>query len=65
MALYDYKCEKCGHIEEVAHPMNDLPSVVCPECGGNCSKTFLTMKFEKHFEGSTWEEDHNRVRSMY
>ena len=62
MCLYDYKCSSCGHVQEVAHPMNDNPDVKCDVCDGTANKTFLTVKFQKFYEGSTWEESHNRVR---
>ena len=29
MPTYDYKCLKCGKIEEKIHGMNDAPSYVC------------------------------------
>ncbi len=33
MALYEYQCDKCGHVETVSRPMGRAPkSVVCAKC---------------------------------
>ncbi|MBI5399206.1 zinc ribbon domain-containing protein [Candidatus Saganbacteria bacterium] len=34
MPLYDYKCEKCGHIFEVMQKITAEPLKFCPECKG-------------------------------
>ena len=28
----DYRCPKCGHIEEIIKQLKDQPQVVCPTC---------------------------------
>lgn len=34
MALFDYKCPKCEHIQEVIHrKISETPVVLCTECG--------------------------------
>jgi len=38
MPVYEYKCEGCGYVFEVNHPMNDTPVVFCPECRRNSRK---------------------------
>jgi putative FmdB family regulatory protein len=35
MALYDVKCDACGHAAEVQASMKDGPPKKCPECGKN------------------------------
>ena len=37
MALYDYKCDKCG-IFELAQSINDKPLSECPRCGGKIKR---------------------------
>jgi len=38
MPTYDYKCLKCGKIEEKFHGINDTPSYVC--CDSAMKLTF-------------------------
>lgn len=46
MALYDYRCDECGHTFERSLKISDrnIPeSEPCPECGGvNVKKVILT-----------------------
>ena len=33
MPTYDYKCEKCEHVQEEVHPMNGpYETIVCVKC---------------------------------
>ena len=50
MARYDYRCVECGHVQEVEHPMLEHPEVLCPECGGQCSRVFSAsaISFQGH-----------------
>jgi putative FmdB family regulatory protein len=42
----DYECQKCGHIEEIAHLMNHVPSHEhCSVCGGTSDKLFSAPAF--------------------
>ena len=34
MPAYDYKCLKCGNIEEIEHKMSETLAMTCGECGG-------------------------------
>ena len=34
MPLYDYKCQKCGHVFEVMQKISEEPLKFCPECKG-------------------------------
>lgn len=38
MPLYDYKCEKCGHIFEVMQKITAEPLKFCPECKGHIKR---------------------------
>lgn len=33
MPRYDYKCKKCGAIEEAMHGFDDEPTMYCLDCG--------------------------------
>lgn len=39
MPFYDYKCKDCGHVFEVAHPV-DQPVDACEKCGGSVKRVF-------------------------
>ena len=45
MPQYDYRCEKCTEIFEVAHPMSGPVGILkCPVCGtGEIHKIFLQV----------------------
>jgi putative FmdB family regulatory protein len=32
MPTYDYRCEACGHVEEIFHGMSEKPKKTCPKC---------------------------------
>jgi putative FmdB family regulatory protein len=38
--VYDYKCTKCGNIEEQYHGMNETPEFKCLECGSPSERIF-------------------------
>jgi putative FmdB family regulatory protein len=33
MPIYAYKCESCGHRQDVLQKVSDAPLTVCPACG--------------------------------
>ena len=33
MPIYEYQCQKCGHVFDVLQKMSDDPLKDCPECG--------------------------------
>lgn len=33
MPIYAYKCESCGHRQDVLQKVSDAPLTVCPSCG--------------------------------
>lgn len=38
MPLYDYKCQKCGHIFEVTQKITEEPLKFCPQCKGHIKR---------------------------
>ncbi len=60
MPTYDYKCDRCGKIEEHSHKINERMLIACKDC---CAKGY-TSKFSiipskpagVHFKGSGFYE---------
>ena len=52
MPIYEYECEKCGHIHEIMQKMSDKPLAKCPECSGKLHKLISQSAF--HLKGSGW-----------
>lgn len=53
MPKWDFKCSKCGHIEEVEYSLHDeQPTVECPYGHGPCRKMFNPTP--GHFKGGGW-----------
>ena len=52
MPMYDYQCEKCGHVVEVTHGVNDKGPARCAVCGGPMRKLMSSPSI--HFKGSGW-----------
>lgn len=44
MALYDYKCLKCGSLEEKEHSINESPIYTCGVCGYSLKKAFAATR---------------------
>ena len=40
MPLYDYQCNKCGHVVEVRHGFDETYGEACPSCGGTLQRVF-------------------------
>jgi len=34
MPVYEYQCERCGHVFEHYQSMTEAPLKKCPKCGG-------------------------------
>ncbi len=58
MPIYDYVCESCGHVMEVAHGIHAQGPTECPECGGALAKAFAPPAI--HFRGSGWAKKDRR-----
>lgn len=60
MAIYDYKCGDCGHVQEEWHPMSGPQSPIkCESCQSeNMTKQMGTPY--AMFEGPGWDTNDNR-----
>lgn len=53
MPIYAYKCESCGHRQDVLQKMSDAPLAVCPACGASSYvKQVTAAGFQ--LKGSGW-----------
>ena len=52
MPMYEYQCEKCGHLLEVIQTFSDAPLTKCPECEGRLEKLLSASAIQ--FKGSGW-----------
>lgn len=52
MPIYEYKCKKCGQINEIWQKLSDLPLSKCEACGGPVKKIISQNTF--HLKGSGW-----------
>ena len=52
MPIYEYKCNKCGHITEAWQTFSDPPVQVCGACGGSVRKIMSNNTFR--LKGSGW-----------
>jgi len=55
MANYDYKCEKCGNIQEESHPMGGpIEELSCTKCDcKDLEKTYESAPYSL-FKGEGW-----------
>jgi putative FmdB family regulatory protein len=53
MAIYEYRCQSCGHQQEHLQKMSDDPLTDCPSCG---AATYLKLLSAAGFQlkGSGW-----------
>jgi len=52
MPIYEYKCNKCGHISEVWQKFSDQPLETCEVCGEPVKKIISNNTF--HLKGTGW-----------
>lgn len=52
MPLYEYKCDKCGSVEEVIQKLTDKPLGKCSQCGGPLHKLVSSPAIQ--FKGTGW-----------
>ncbi len=52
MPMYEYKCQKCGHVFELIQRFSDAPLTVHEGCGGELEKLVSAPAF--HLKGSGW-----------
>jgi putative FmdB family regulatory protein len=53
MPIYAYKCESCGHAQDVLQKMSDAPLSVCPHCGASAFRKQVTAAGFQ-LKGSGW-----------
>ena len=53
MPIYSYRCDHCGHRQDVLQKMSDSPLTVCPECGETAFKKQVTAAGFQ-LKGSGW-----------
>lgn len=53
MPIYAYKCESCGHAQDVLQKLSDAPLSVCPHCGAASFRKQLTAAGFQ-LKGSGW-----------
>lgn len=54
MPIYQYKCSKCGHEEDLLQKMSDEPVVVCPSCKKKTFSKQITTNHSFNLKGSGW-----------
>jgi putative FmdB family regulatory protein len=53
MPIYSYRCEECGHAQDVLQKISATPLTVCPECGTSAFRKQVTAA-GFHLKGSGW-----------
>jgi putative FmdB family regulatory protein len=52
MPIYEYKCTKCGQVEEAFQRFSEKPLSKCRHCSGKLHKLISQSAF--HLKGSGW-----------
>ncbi|MGH9714246.1 MAG: FmdB family zinc ribbon protein [Candidatus Acidiferrales bacterium] len=52
MPLFEYKCEKCGHLFEKIEKHTASTTKKCPKCGAKAPRQFAAPAIQ--FKGSGW-----------
>jgi putative FmdB family regulatory protein len=61
MAMYDYKCEACQHIQEEIHPISDEPVINCEKCGAVMKRALNnSVSFSMKKDGTIRRDYKNR-----
>ncbi|MFN9709265.1 MAG: FmdB family zinc ribbon protein [Burkholderiales bacterium] len=53
MPIYAYRCESCGHAQDVLQKISDSPLTTCPACGAEQFKKQVTAAGFQ-LKGSGW-----------
>jgi putative FmdB family regulatory protein len=53
MAIYEYRCDSCGHEMEVMQKMSDPPLTGCPECRQESLRKLISAP-GFHLKGTGW-----------
>lgn len=43
MPTYDYQCEKCENVFEIKRSINDVSSVICPDCNNEKTRKLISI----------------------
>lgn len=52
MPLYEYRCQKCGAVNEKIRKFSDPPLKTCEKCGGKLEQLVSSSAIQ--FKGSGW-----------
>ena len=52
MPIYEYKCTRCGEIQEAIQKFSDAPLTTCHHCSGELHKLISQSSF--HLKGTGW-----------
>lgn len=52
MPLYEYQCQRCGHVMEVLQKFSDPPRRKCEKCSGKVEKLVSRTSFQ--LKGGGW-----------
>jgi len=55
MPIYEYQCEKCGHLLEKLQKISDVPLKDCPECKEPALRKLVSVAAFK-LKGTGWYE---------
>ncbi len=55
MPIYEYACQKCGHLVEVFQKVNEKGPTKCPKCGGKLARVLSQTSFQ--LKGGGWYKD--------
>jgi len=53
MPFYDYKCKKCGNVQEELHSITKDPEIKCKKCNSPC-KRMMPSEVNYILKGSGW-----------
>jgi putative FmdB family regulatory protein len=61
MPIYEYKCTKCGQVEEAFQRFSEKPLSKCRHCSGKLHKLISQSAF--HLKGSGWYANKSKTSS--
>ena len=60
MPRYDYKCSKCGCVQEIEHPMSGPSSkLTCKDCASTKLEKVISAPYVR-FDGPGWQTNDSR-----
>jgi len=57
MPIYEYGCEKCGHVTELMQKISDPAPEKCPACGAERTLAKLVSRSSFQLKGGGWYSD--------